>query len=381
MEGLAGDLGTMSVSDLVLYLGNKNLTGTLVCELGTAKKSVSIKNGAIINAASNDPREYLGQFLINFGHITEDQLVKAFQTQTETKIFLGRILVMIGNITEQTLIQVLTIKFRETLLGLMRWKSGYFKFARNVLPPDEEGVSVEVPLLDVHREGEFRETAWEAMLQVFPKGSLALQVDEAKAPKGLQPGSLDAQLFGLMRDGQTIDELCLRLHATDFHLYQRLYALYRQGMIAPTEARPAAPAAAAAAANPDPVGEELPADMILQHAKAFIAAKQFADAEKLAARAAEIKPGPDTQAVLKEAEAGLLLTLRTQLLAAAKVPQMAVASAKVKELDLSPQERYLLSRVDGARDIRGIIRVSPIREIDALKAFMRFAEQGLIKIA
>lgn len=380
MEGLAGDLGTMSVSDLVLYLGNKNLTGTLVCELGTAKKSVSIRDGAIINAASNDPREYLGQFLINFGHITEDQLVKAFQTQTETKIFLGRILVMIGNITEQTLTQVLTIKFRETLLGLMRWKSGFFKFARNVLPPDEEGVHVEVPLLDVHREGEFRETAWEAMLQVFPKGSLALKVDETKAPKGLQPGSLDAHLFGLMRDGQTIDELCLRLHATDFHLYQRLYALYRQGMIAPTEARPAA-VPAAAAANADPVGEELPADMILQHAKAFIAAKQFADAEKLAARAAEIKPGAETQAVLKEAETGLLATLRNELLTAAKVPQMAVAQNRVKELDLSPQERYLLSRVDGARDIRGIIRVSPIREIDALKAFMRFAEQGLIKIA
>ena len=34
-----------------------------------------------MSAASNDPREYLGQLLINFGHIGEEDLAKAFRTQ------------------------------------------------------------------------------------------------------------------------------------------------------------------------------------------------------------------------------------------------------------------------------------------------------------
>ncbi|MBI5543124.1 MAG: DUF4388 domain-containing protein [Deltaproteobacteria bacterium] len=378
MEGLAGDLGTMPINDLVLYLGNRNATGTLVCDYGHAKKSVSIRAGSIINAASNDPREYLGQFLINFGHISEDQLIKAFQTQTETRIFLGRILVMIGIINEETLKQVLIIKFRETLLGLFRWRQGFFKFARNVLPPDEDAVQVEVPLLDVHREGEFRETAWEAMLQTFPKGSLALRVEETKLPRELAPGALDTQLFALMREQLTIDEICLRLHATDFHLYQRLYALYRQGMIVPYDPKSGAPPPPPT--EQAPVGEEPPAEEILKHAKEFLAAKQFAYAEKLASRANELKSSPEAQAVLKAAEAGLLVALRNELVNAPRIPQLAVSPPMLKELDLSPQERYLLSRIDGNRDIKAIIRVSPIREIDALKSFTHFIEQGLIQL-
>ncbi|MGC4114677.1 MAG: DUF4388 domain-containing protein [Myxococcales bacterium] len=377
MEGLAGDLGTMSISDLALYLGNKNLTGTLVCEFGNAKKSVSIRSGNIVNAASNDPREYLGQFLINFGHITEDQLIKAFQTQTETKIFLGRILVMIGVLNEDVLKQVLTIKFRETLLGLFRWKQGFFKFARNVLPPEEDAVKVEVPLLDVHREGEFRETAWDSMLQTFPKGCMALRVDELKAPKDLAPTSLDAQLFGLMREGLTIDEISLRLHATDFHLYKRLYALYRQNLIIPYD--PKTPSTSSKAVD-STVGEEVPPEQILAAARQLLANQQFSDAEKLAARANELKSTPETAAVLKQAETGLLAQMRTQMVDTPRVPHLAVPLSKLKELELTPQERYLLSRIDGTRDIKAIIRVSPIREFEALKCFMAFVGQGLVNV-
>ncbi len=377
MEGLAGDLGTMSIGDLVLYLGNKNLTGTLVCEHGSAKKSVSIRAGSIVNAASNDPREYLGQFLINFGHITEDQLIKAFQTQTETKIFLGRILVMIGVLNEDVLKQVLTIKFRETLLGLFRWQQGHFKFARGVLPPEDDAVKVEVPLLDVHREGEFRETAWESMLQTFPKGNLALRVDELKAPKDLAPTSLDAQLFALMREGLTIDEISLRLHATDFHLYKRLYALYRQNLIVPYDPKASSPPPKVVS----PVGEEMPQEQVLEAARSLLAAKQYSDAEKLAARANEIRSTPETLALLKEAETGLLGQMRAQMVDTPRVPQLAVPLSKLKELQLTPQERYLLSRIDGIRDIKAIIRVSPIRELEALKCFVAFVGQGLVNIA
>jgi hypothetical protein len=374
MEGLAGDLGTMPIPDLLLYLGNRALTGTLVCEQGSVKKSVSLKSGEVINAASNDPREYLGQFLINFGHISEDQLTKAFQTQSETKVFLGRILVMIGLVTEEALRQVLAIKIRETTLSLCRWKTGNFRFARGVLPPEQEGISVQVPLLDIHREAEFRETAWEAMLQVFPHGGIALRVDEAKIPRDISPASLDGQLFELMREGHLIDEISLRLHATDFHLYQRLYALYRQGMIAPVESD-----------KPEPedsvdleVEDETRVADILHHAREYIAASQFSEAESLAARAVEMDRSPEAQAVLKDAEAGLLDHLRADLLSDPKIPELAVPANRLRALDLSPQDRYLLSRIDGVRDLSAIIRVSPIREVDALKSFRKFVKESLI---
>ena len=375
MEGLAGDLGTMTAPDLLLYLGNRELTGTLVCERATIKKSIVIRNGLVINAASNDPREYLGQFLINFGHITEDQLTKAFQTQAETKIFLGKILVMIGLVNEETLKNVLTIKVRETTLGLCRWKEGAFRFARGVLPPEREAIDISVNLVDIHREAEFRETVWDSILQAFPTPALALKVNEAKAPQGLTPNSLDGHLFGLMREGYSIEEICLRLHATDFHLYQRLYALYRQGVVEPTEPLEKLDSVAIAE---DTVGEEVSVDEIVSAARGFLLARNFDDAEALASRAVELRSTPAALAVLKEAEAGLLDMLRRELLAAPLVPRMASPDIKLKDLDLTPQEKYLMSRIDGSRDVKAIIRVSPVRELDALKYFKRFVDSGYI---
>jgi hypothetical protein len=88
------------------HLGNKNLTGTLVCEHGSAKER-PIRAGSIVNAASNDPREYLGSSH-HFGHITEDRhQERSDQTETRSP---GAHLVMIG-VLNGTAQAVLTIKF------------------------------------------------------------------------------------------------------------------------------------------------------------------------------------------------------------------------------------------------------------------------------
>lgn len=371
MDGLAGDFGTMPIQDLVLYLGNRGLTGTLVCERGSVKKSVVVRDGNATNAASNDPREYLGQFLINFGHVTEDQLTRAFQTQSETRVFLGKILVMIGAVSEETVREILTLKIRETLLEIFRWPEGTFRFARDSIPNDLPGVETEVSLLDVHREAEFRETAWEAMLAVFPHRGVTFTLDESKVPTKLEPDSLDARLFQAIRDGQSIEELSLTLHATDFHLYQRLYALYRQGVVSPV-------AEERARKESLKLGEELSAEDVLRHAREFLANQQYAEAEALAARAVEMNPTPEATSVLKDAEAALIAELRAELLDRDRVPELKIEPSAVKKLDLSPPERYLLSRVDGQRDLRAIIRVSPLRELDALKFFRKFRDGGLV---
>jgi len=90
----------MPLRDIVLYLGNKRASGHLDVERDQLRKRLQIQNGSIINASSNQPREYLGQILINLGYLTEDQFNKAFETQKETKVFLGKILSMIGLVSE-----------------------------------------------------------------------------------------------------------------------------------------------------------------------------------------------------------------------------------------------------------------------------------------
>jgi len=49
-------------------------------------------------------------------------------------------------------------------------------------------------------------------------------------------------------------------------------------------------------------------------------------------------------------------------------------------MPLSAPERYLLSRIDGLRTVEAIVQVSPIHELDALRCFKGFVEQGLIEL-
>jgi hypothetical protein len=381
MRGLFGDFETMPLSDLVVYLGNKRATGVLTLEREAVRKQVSLRRGMIMNASSNAPREYLGQFLINLGHITEEQFNRAYETQKETKIYLGKILVMIGAVDEQTVINALSLKFRETLLEAFHWTQGTFNYDAQTEPANQEGLDLEIDLLDVHREGEFRTTAWESIRAAFPSGKVRLELVGENLPEAPAPGSLDEKLFAYIRDGRSIDEMVLALHATDFYLYQRLYALYR------LEAVRVAGSVELDIVDEEPIvgmpfpeAEASPADL-LAHAEAFLAAGNYQDAEAIARKAHEILATSSTADLLHRAEAQLTQQLREALLEGGKIPAVLVPLANLKGLQMTAPERYLLSRIDGKRPVASIVQVSPLRELDALKFFSRFIDAGLVKVA
>jgi hypothetical protein len=381
MRGLSGDFSTMPPKDLVVYLGNRRVTGSLKVERGDVRKQLELRDGHVVSASSNQPREFFGQFLINMGHLTEDQLEKAFATQAQTRVFLGKILVMTGLVAEATVRSALSHKFREMLLDAFHWSEGGFAFESSDTAPEVAGLDVSVDLLDIHREGEFRETAWQAIRAVFPSGAVRLSVDERKLPER-KPGSMDERIVQLIKDGLNIDGMALALHATDFFLYQRLYALYRLDAVKVSELEPEPETAVVVEEEEDAsvIGSESSADEVLQAAQLFLDAGNVRDAEALAKRAHELGPSPRTAELLKKAQERLVVELRRELVEPPRVPALQVAPAHLKTLQLTAPERYLLSRIDGRRDVAAIVHVSPLQELDALKFFQGFVDRGLVKL-
>ena len=376
MRGLLGDLATMPLRDLVAYLGNRKATGTLVVERPDERHQVVIREGAVIQAGSNAPREYLAQFLMNMGMITEDEYTQAFQQQMATKVALGKILVDSGKVPEDAVRNALSLKFREALLGCFDWSEGRFTFTPGDAPTPVQGLDVSVSLLDVHREADLRQTAWRAIREVFPTGRVRLRLDREQLAGAPEPGSLDDRLYTLIEEGATIDDIVLALHSTDFFLYQRLFALHRLGAVSvvPSES-PTVPTEV-----PEVLGSEQGPEEILHAAEAFFAAGNVADAASLARRAYEVSPSTQTASFLREVEAALAEQLRAELLQGEKVPHLRVTPAVAKEMPLTAPERYLLSRIDGQRTVQAIVQVSPIHELDALRCFKGFVDQGLIEL-
>ena len=385
MRGLSGDFSTMPLEDLVAYLGNRRVTGTLRVMRAGVRKLMLLREGKVLSASSNQPREYLGQFLIHMGHLSEERFEWAHAQQRETQVPLGQILVASGVVSEQTVRGTLQLKFRESLLEMFRWEEGEFSFDAGAVPA-VEGVEAGVDLLDIHREGEFRETAWQAIKAVFPSGSAYLEVDEGRLSEPPRAGTLDAALVARIREGLSIDELVRALHASDFLVYQRLYALYRREALRVVSTPPPGRSPPAAMAMPVPVpsmeveltSEEPAPHELIQAAQSALENGDFRQGEALARRAHELSPTPETEALLHSAEAVLLGVLRRKMLDTPQVPSLRVTAAQLKTTPLTSPERYLLSRIDGKRDVRDILRVSPLHELDALRYFQAFVDMGLV---
>ena len=173
--------------------------------------------------------------------------------------------------------------------------------------------------------------------------------------------------------GKTIDEIGLALHATDFHLYQRLYALARQGVVR------AAPARIAAAAAAEPVARGRP-----HRPRARAPRRRAAPRTPSSSRRARWSSRPASDAarsLLGEAERVLGRE------APRRAPRSAAHAAAPHRRGTTwrasgsrRSDKYLLSRCDGRRDVRELARVAPLRELEVLKAIRRFADAGLVEL-
>jgi hypothetical protein len=125
---LNGSLTTMSLPDLLQWLAGAGKTGALGLTNGRFRKEILFRAGRIVASSSDDPREFLGQFLLAQRKITEEQLRKAMESQRSTGVKLGKILVMVGAMDEAELTRMLTHQAEESLFNLFLWKDGSFDF-------------------------------------------------------------------------------------------------------------------------------------------------------------------------------------------------------------------------------------------------------------
>jgi hypothetical protein len=380
MKGLYGDFATMALKDLVVYLGNRRATGVLNLEQGAIRKQIVLVTGEVINASSNEPREYLGQFLINLGQITEEQFHRAYETQRETRVFLGRILVMIGAVSEAQVANAISLKTRETVLEAFQWTQGTFAFEAEKRPELPPGIEFKIPLLEIHKDSETRARVWQQMREVFPNGKVKLEVDRGNLAEPPKSGSLEDRLIHQIDTGKTIDEIILALHATDFFLYQRLYALHRLGAVREATDDIAVELSIDDATEGLDAGDEPSSDEMLQNARRFMNQGNLRDALALVRRAHTSSPSSDSQALSRTIEDKWLVQLRQELLTGKKVPKVRVDGPALRAMSLTAPERYLLSRMDGKRTLVAIVSVSPLRELDALAHVQKFLEKGLVKL-
>ena len=382
----------MLPGDLLQWLSLGQKTGTLVVSNKAVEKKIFFKNGRVISSASNDPREYLGQFLMSHGYMTEPELMKGMQVQAESGILLGKILVMIDVISEEELKRLMRMKAEEAIYDIFLWRDGEFRFDDDALPM-QEMIPLQVDVTGIIMEGTRRVDEWQRIRLLIPSEALVPAVlkhlDEEVADR-LQFDDAQRMVVAAIDGKRNVADIVLESRSSSFLVAETLYRLVREGYIDLREPSPEKAAAVAAQAAP-PVSAKMPAvaetpedevSALLTRAQQALRGRDYEKAQRLLKAAENLDPNhPKVRNAIKGAEAAIVSDLRTQGLHDSKVPTVAKSFDEIAKMNFTPNEGFMLSRVNGQWDIGSLIKISPIREPDALLIFYRLWKDGIIAFA
>jgi hypothetical protein len=373
---VSGNLRTMELSELLQWLSQGKKSGTLIVDNAHVQKKVYFEEGRIVASGSTNPTEQLGHFLVSRGYISELELTKAMELQEETGVLLGKILVSIGALDEQDLLQLLMHQTGESLYDIFCWNEGEFRFV------DEERLARGlIPLaLDVTHvilNGLKRVDDW-SRIRKHIADPRSVPVHFGQLPSaGLDQA--ERRILEMVDDQRTIEELAVETHSSEFQVCHVLLPFIENGQIKvvrPRNSTPA-PAAAPAAAPPVSPSADISADGMLRRAAELLVAREFREAVRHLRAARSLDPDSKP---LKEAIARMEDQIREALeadgLQPKSIPLLRTPLEQLTGLRLSPEEGFILTRIDGRSSVEGLLKVSPLDRLEGLILFHRLITAG-----
>jgi hypothetical protein len=361
---LSGKLETMGLPEVLQWISTSRKTGTLYLRRGAIEKRIVFQAGEIYSSWSNHPRESLGQFLIRDRLVSEEQLFGALLRQEQLGKMLGGILVDDGAITPDQLRRALQTKAEETVYDLFEWPDGDFQFREGDFV---EVFHIELSVTHVVMEGIRRLDEWQRFREAFPDANRTFSV----APGAASPDALEAHALELAAAGRTLPEIALEMRRSDFDAASILLALHQRGLVTVGAAQQEERAEDPVAAINDALARAAERMTQRRYKEAWEEYEKVLAMDRLNQHA---KKG------VRAALQALVQERATRDIALHKVPVLVTDLAALTRETLDPQEAFVLSRVNGAWDVRSILKICPLGEQDSLQIFARLLARGLIEL-
>lgn len=383
--GITGNLKTMQLAELLQWLSQSQKTGTLVIDSGEVEKRIYFRDGRIVSSSSTDPREYLGQFLVGRGLISEEELTGAIRMQEKSGMLLGKILVSIGSIEEKEVHRLLQVKAEEAIFDVFSWPQGRFEFLDDEMP-GQEMIPISLDVTGLVLEGARRVDEWSRIRQAVPSLD-AVPVTLVDAPeKGEKLSEVERRVLAAIDDKSTVGEVSERAGATEFDACQALWRAVQAKAVkvipppwdgrSPGTARGGggaggAPAKGGAASGP------ITAQTLLAAAQPFLEAQQYEDALRHLRAARALDPyDREVKQAVEDTEAQVRVALEHAGVRPHAVPKLTRSLEELTASQLTRNEGFVLSRINGSYDIASITKISSLPELDALLAFWRLNRAG-----
>lgn len=371
--GLSGTLHTFPLGELLQWMGSAGKTGILAVRGERYTKRLFFRDGVIVSSSSDDPTEHLGQFLLSHGRITEEDLRKGLETQGRTKVLLGRILIMVGLINEEELRKLLAMKAEETIFSLFFWEDAHFEFNDEPLARDLH-VTISLPVQDVLLKGLTLIDELRHIRQVLGSSATVLEPTDAPAPE-LPQRSLEKRILDLVDGERSITDICLAVHASEFTVSKHLFDFFESGVLKLLKK----------IESTGPMEGidrfHLAPDELVARGRDALESGKLDDAVELLRRAVESNPlDLECKKLYDDAAVRFRDHAYGNSMKPDKVPVLLRDFSELTAEELHPEEGFLLSRINGSWDLKSIIDISPLGEVEALLIMKRLLDRGIIEL-
>jgi hypothetical protein len=355
----------MDLAELLQWVTMGRKTGSLAFARNKTKNYIFFRDGQIISSRSNEPNKQLGHFLLFQGKITEAQLKRALEIQAQNRLILGKILVQEGFVCQEDVEKALIGRTEEVIYDLFLWEDGYFHFTANGYNL-QELILINLELNSIIFEGVRRKDEWARIRSVFPSHGAVLSLRPEAEVKSLVLTPLQKKLLFLLTLKKTISEIILEVHGSDFLVSYELFQLYEKGILEISEVR------GGPVVVKDPV-------KLFNKGMELMQNRQYADAMGIFQEVLRLDPQnawADEQ--IEIAEKAICREFYRSSIPENRIPYFLGPQSALTRHNLTHQEGFVASRINGTWDVKSIVMLAPLREIEILQTLDKLMKMELI---
>ncbi|MBN1903264.1 DUF4388 domain-containing protein [Candidatus Sumerlaeota bacterium] len=174
---LEGSLRSFTVPDILQFLANAKMTGTLSIWREEYHIDLVIREGKIVNSSAlNRPRK-LGDMLVYRGFLKRLELMEVLgaQKNLDRGRLLGQILLEREMINKNALRDVLKLQLEDEIWELFSWQDGQFKFEHRK-DIDTSNIVVEIDIEPLLIEGSRRQDEWARIIKSIPGNEVVFAI-------------------------------------------------------------------------------------------------------------------------------------------------------------------------------------------------------------
>ena len=354
--------------DLIQWARTAQRTGIITVRnpADNSERKIYLQAGQIVACASNDHRDYYGNYLLRLGYCSEEDVNRALEIQRETGIMVAQILVMVEKLKKEDAIATLTEKTIDNICDVFLWEEGSFEYDKKPIEP-RKLIEISIDPISVALEGVRRVDGWNQLRTRFHSNTVLESSGIPFPPHGEFENPKVARVVLSLLDGErNLDDVSCELPFSGYLILEAYSDLVGNGLARSRDAT-----------SVSNRRQRLDA----KFAEALVAEKRGnwgAAVQILEGLDAMHWDLPALAETLARARERFKQNIYETAFRPEDVPVVAIGIDALERLKLTPADGFVVSRIDGRLNVTEVIRISSLAEMDALRSLKRLLEAKVI---